>query len=132
MPPGSTLAALPPATAEAMAAIFAPLADRPRETCVALYLDRLGRLTGMRHMVGTSQQVEVPIRSIVVDALGFDARAALLAHNHPSGNAQASRDDLLFTRRLVQALTTIGVDLVDHVILTRGGATTSLRATGFL
>lgn len=115
-----------------MAAIFAPLADRPVETCVALYLDRLGRLTGSRHMVGTVRQVEVPIRSILVDALGFDARAALLAHNHPSGDARASRGDLLFTRQLAQTLAAVGVDLIDHIILARGGATTSLRGKGFL
>ena len=123
---------MPPVTAEIMSAIVAPLADRAAETCAVLYLDRLNRLVGLRHMVGTGQHVDVPIRSIAIDALGFDARAVLFAHNHPSGDARASHDDLLFTRRLAEGLAAIDVELVDHVIVARGGASTSLRARGHL
>ena len=123
---------MPPVTAEIMSAIVAPLTDRAAETCAVLYLDRLNRFVGLRHMVGTGQHVDVPIRSIAIDALGFDARAVLFAHNHPSGDARASRDDLLFTRRLAEGLAAIDVELLDHVIVARGGASTSLRASGHL
>ena len=112
--------------------MLAPLADQLVETCAVLYIDAENRLAGMRHIVGGKDAVDVSIRSVVIDALAFDARSAVIAHNHPSGDHRASRTDLSFTRLLVQGLDAIDVALTDHIILARGGETTSLRATGFL
>ena len=121
-----------PATAEVMAAIVVTLAEQPVETCAALYLDGHNRLAGTRHIIGGKERVDISIRAIAIDALAFDARAVVIAHNHPSGDQRASADDLIFTRTLAQGLRAIGVTLADHLILARGGATTSLRAKGYL
>ena len=54
-----------------------------------------------------------------------------MAHNHPSGDATPSRDDLAFTRRLARTLDAVGATLVDHLIVS-ADATTSLRREGLL
>jgi DNA repair protein RadC len=48
--------------------------------------------------------------------------AFILVHNHPSGDPTPSRDDVLMTRALQQACLTVGVTLVDHVIVSRSGS----------
>lgn len=121
----------PLATAELMAGCFAPLADRPVETCAILYLDETPRIVGTRHIVGTLDRVDVSVRTVAVDALTFGAKAAVIAHNHPSGNPEPSESDLRFTRLLARGLEALGVALRDHVVVTLGAAT-SLRARGLL
>lgn len=121
----------PLATAELISSIFAPLADRPVETCAILYLDAQRRLVGVRHVVGTVGQVSLSVRRIAADALAFDACAAVMAHNHPSGDPRPSEGDLGFTRALARGLHALGVRLSDHVVLARDGLT-SLREKGLL
>jgi DNA repair protein RadC len=41
----------------------------------------------------------------------------MLAHNHPSGDATPSSDDRQLTRRLTQAGSTLGIDLIDHLVV---------------
>jgi DNA repair protein RadC len=55
-----------------------------------------------------------------------DAAEVLVYHNHPSGELEPSRDDLALTRRLVQAGETVGVPLVDHIVVA-GPSWRSLR-----
>jgi DNA repair protein RadC len=51
------------------------------------------------------------------DALLANAAAIVLAHNHPSGDPEPSRDDELVTRRLVRAGELVGVDVLDHLVV---------------
>ncbi len=121
----------PIATAELMAGIFSPLAARPMEACAILYLDARRRLVGIRHVVGGIGHVDLSVRTVAADALTFDACAAVMAHNHPSGDPTPSHADLAFTRALARGLHALGVRLSDHVVLAREGLT-SLRAKGLL
>ena len=121
----------PLATAALMTAAFAPLAARATETCAILYLDAQRHLVGVRHIVGAIGHVDVTVRTIAVDALAFDAAAAVMAHNHPSGDPTPSQEDLGFTRLLARGLYALGVRRSDHVVLARDGLT-SLRAKGML
>ena len=41
----------------------------------------------------------------------------IVAHNHPSGNALPSEEDVAFTTRLGEALSVLGVELSDHIIV---------------
>lgn len=59
----------------------------------------------------------VPIRKIVETALNANATTAILAHNHPSGLAIPSREDIQTTRRVAMALDTVDVELTDHIIV---------------
>ena len=50
-------------------------------------------------------------------ALLANAAAIILCHNHPSGDPSPSVDDVQLTRRLVDAGTLLGVDVLDHIIV---------------
>lgn len=67
--------------------------------------------------VGSVDQARPPIRSIVARALQDNASAVIVGHNHPSGAAEPSESDRLFTEDLFCALQPIGVKLLDHVII---------------
>ena len=54
-----------------------------------------------------------------------------MAHNHPSGNAEPSRNDLTVTRRIAMVLAALGIRLVDHLVF-GGSNIVSLRARGLL
>lgn len=95
------------------------------------YLDPQWRLLALRHVVGERDRVTPPIRTIVRDALAWEAARIIMAHTHPSGDAEPSPDDLGATRRLVQVLRPLGVTLVDHLVI-GADAVTSLRVRGAL
>jgi len=84
----------------------------------ALFLNRRGTLLEDALLaVGSVDQARPPIRSIVARALQANASAVIVAHNHPSGTAEASESDRLFTEDLFGALKPIGVKLLDHFVI---------------
>lgn len=84
----------------------------------ALFLNRRGALLeDALFAAGSVDQARPPIRLIVARALQTNATAVIVAHNHPSGAAEASESDRLFTEDLFAALKPIGVKLLDHVII---------------
>ncbi|MFA9381953.1 MAG: RadC family protein [Acetanaerobacterium sp.] len=68
-------------------------------------------------MEGTINATQVSVRKIVETAVRNNAAAVILSHNHPSGLAIPSRDDIATTMKIQQALALISVTLVDHVIV---------------
>lgn len=50
-------------------------------------------------------------------AVSRSASSIILAHNHPSGDVSASKDDLDLTRRLVKAGELMGIEVLDHIII---------------
>jgi DNA repair protein RadC len=67
--------------------------------------------------VGTIDHTFMAPREIYRDALAAGASALFLAHNHPSGDPTPSSDDRQVTRRLAQAGATLGVELIDHLVV---------------
>lgn len=95
----------------------------PEEHFRALFLNRRGALLEDALLaVGTVDQARPPIRLIVARALQANASAVILAHNHPSGAAEASESDRLFTEDVLAALKPLGVKLLDHVVIAGDGA----------
>ena len=120
------------ADADAAALLFAALADEEVEVLAFAYLGASQNLLGLRHVRSESRdRLDLPIRDVAADALAFGAAAVVMAHNHPSGDATPSRADRDATRMLARALDPLGVRLLDHLIMTRGGVT-SFRALGLL
>lgn len=78
---------------------------------------------------GSLNSSDMPIRKIVDLSLRHNAKTAFLAHNHPSGTALPSNSDLLTTRTLRETLLSVGVDLIDHFIITDDDYV-SLRESG--
>ncbi|HXH14508.1 MAG TPA: JAB domain-containing protein [Sphingomonas sp.] len=113
----------------AACALFARLREATVEIVAVAYLDPNRRLLGMRHVTGGRDHVTISIRRIAADALAFDAAGVVIAHNHPSGDATPSAQDLAFTRALAAGLRTLEVVLLDHLVIARERVT-SLRAMG--
>lgn len=67
---------------------------------------------------GSLNSSDMPIRKIVDLSLRHNAKTAFLAHNHPSGTALPSHSDLLTTQTVRETLLSVGVDLIDHFIIT--------------
>lgn len=66
---------------------------------------------------GSVNSANVPIRRIVEIALATNATSVVLAHNHPSGIALPSDEDVATTHRVAAALATVDVILVDHIVV---------------
>ncbi len=93
------------------------------ETFGALYLDSQNRAIAYEtHFTGSVKSVTVHPREIVMAALAHRASGVVLAHNHPSGNVQPSRNDEALTQTMKAALELVEVRMLDHVIVARGAA----------
>lgn len=91
-----------------------------REVFAVAYLDSACRLlrNGVETLQeGTIDRASVYPRSIVEGALTRHAAALILAHNHPNGNVAPSEHDKVLTRATVLASETVGLRVVDHVIV---------------
>ena len=104
---------------EAAAELLVPaLAHLDRERCVAALLDTKHRLIEQVVVsIGSVDHTFMAPREVYRDALLANASALVLAHNHPSGDPEPSRDDEQLTRRLVRAGELVGVDLLDHLVV---------------
>lgn len=89
-----------------------------REVCAVAYLDTKHRLLSVDLLsVGSVDHTFVNPREVMRGALLAGAAAIVLAHNHPSGDAEPSRDDELVTRRVASAGQIVGVELLDHLVI---------------
>jgi DNA repair protein RadC len=94
------------------------------EVFVALWLDAKCRLIEMQTLCrGTLTQTSVYPREVVAAAIRMNAVSVIFAHNHPAGSIEPSQSDVRLTQRLKDALALIDVDLIDHCIVAKGGAT---------
>jgi DNA repair protein RadC len=97
-----------------------------------LFLDaRAGLIADEIMGRGTINHAPVYPREIVRRALELHAVTVILAHNHPSGSTEASRDDIAMTREVRRALQPVGVILHDHLIVT-GDICVSMQQQGLL
>lgn len=108
---------------------FLPMRHLSEEHFVTLHLNVRNQVIGY-HLVsqGTVSASLVHPREVYKAALLSNACAVVLAHNHPSGSPQPSADDLKTTEQLVAAGKIMGVDVLDHLIVT-DTAIYSLRET---
>jgi len=91
---------------------------RENENVLALLIDAKGKevFCGIVSK-GSLNDTTLPIRKIVDFSLRYNAKSVIVAHNHPSGVALPSRDDIDATVNLKNALDLIGVRLLDHYIV---------------
>lgn len=95
--------------------------DYQREVFVALLLDTRHRLIEFNELFkGTINAASVYPRELAKLALQKNAAAVIVAHNHPSGNAEPSAADIEITRRLKNSLDILDIRLLDHFIVGRG------------
>lgn len=94
---------------------------RTRETVFLLCLDAKCRVLCCREVgEGSVNSASISVRSIVEIALNTRATTVILAHNHPSGVAVPSAEDVQTTRRIAAALQAVEVHLADHIVVSEG------------
>ena len=98
---------------------LADIRDKKQEYFVCLTLDGANRLIAKRIItIGTLTSSLVHPREVFADAITDRAASIIVAHNHPSGNLEASDADRAVTRRLNEAGSLLGINLIDHLIVT--------------
>ena len=94
--------------------------DKTREHLMTIYLNARNEMIFKKPMfIGTLNANLVHPREIFQEALKQNAASVILVHNHPSGDAEPSEDDLTITKRIIEAGKTMGIDVLDHVIITK-------------
>jgi len=96
--------------------------DRLKEHFFVVLLDARMRVKLVDVVsIGTLNASLVHPREVFIRAITTPASSILIAHNHPSEGREPSDADIQITRRLKEAGKLIGIDLVDHLILTASG-----------
>ena len=107
------------------------LALREQEVFAVLFLDCKHHILGYEDVFyGTIDGASIHPRIVVQKALGYNAAAVIVAHNHPSGAAEPSSADRTITLRLKEALSLVDVRLLDHIIV--GEPCVSLAESGVI
>ena len=96
-------------------------AGEKNEVVYQLCLDRKGKFLACKKLgEGGIASADLDIRRLVENALLTGASAVILAHNHPSGVALPSADDVQTTRRIAAALSAVEINLIDHIVVAEG------------
>lgn len=98
------------------------LRDLKKEHFVIFYLDsRNQEIKREIISVGSLNANIVHPREVFEPAVRHLAAQIILAHNHPSGNPEPSEDDLKITKQLTESGKILGIEVVDHIIITKTG-----------
>ena len=98
------------------------ISDARQEYFNVVTLDTKNKPIGQHYVTkGTLDASLVHPREVFRPAIRDAASSVILVHNHPSGDPSPSREDLQVTDRLEEVGKTIGIDVLDHIIIARGG-----------
>jgi DNA repair protein RadC len=104
--------------ADVDALLRSKMAHLDRERFVVVLLNTKNAVLGTHTAsIGTLSSSLVHPREVFRPAIQAGAAAVILVHNHPSGKTEPSREDREVTRRLVEAGETIGIEVLDHVVI---------------
>jgi DNA repair protein RadC len=106
-------------------------ADPLRESLWVAHLDERARCVHLSRHAGDETGAAFPLRDIIADAAEHGSAGIVLAHNHPSGDAEPSDSDCRATRRLAAAAEALDCAVIDHLVFA-GSRSTSLRSLGYL
>lgn len=102
--------------------------DKTREHLMVLYLNARNELLFKKPMfIGTLNASLIHPREIFQEALKQNAGSVILAHNHPSGSNEPSEEDINITKRIIEAGKIMGIDVLDHVIITKNNPPFSFK-----
>lgn len=93
---------------------------KKQEYFIAITLDGANHIIEKRVVfIGTLNRSLIHPREVFADALTDRAASIIIAHNHPSGQLEASVEDLQVTQRIKDGGKLLGVELLDHIIFTK-------------
>lgn len=91
----------------------------PVEYMILIAFDSASNVTNVATVAqGGISGMTIDVASVLRTALASHAAAFVLAHNHPSGNPEASPEDIATTRKIRQAASIVGVPMLDHIVVT--------------
>ena len=94
---------------------------RTRETVFLLCLDAKCKVLCCKEIgEGSVNTAAISVRKVVETALSANATTVILAHNHPSGIAVPSNEDIQITQRIAAALSAVEIHLADHIVVADG------------
>lgn len=94
------------------------LGDKKQEHLVALYLDTQNRIIEQKTIfIGSVRRSIAEPREILYHACKNMATSVIIVHNHPSGSAKPSENDLIFTEKIKRSCEDIGIVCLDHLIV---------------
>ena len=102
--------------------LLAEYSTKMQEHFMMITLDGASKVIEKRVIfVGTLNQSLVHPREVFKPAIEDGAAGIVIAHNHPSGTLEASRADIQITQRLKEVSKLVGIELLDHVIISKNG-----------
>jgi len=103
---------------EVVALVSGRLKGKKKEHFLALLLDTRNQLIKVAEIsIGSLDTSIVHPREVFKEAISASAASVIFVHNHPSGDPEASEDDIELTKRLAQAGEIVGIDVLDHIII---------------
>ncbi|MEZ4358371.1 MAG: DNA repair protein RadC [Eubacteriales bacterium] len=93
-----------------------------KEEVYILLLDVKSRIIRLKCIAqGTIDEVPLYVREVVAEAIRSNSKKVILAHCHPNGSFNASKNDIDLTISLNKALSTVNISLLDHIIVSKEG-----------
>lgn len=109
------------------------LDQRAEEVFAMATLDVKNQLTGVFEVsIGNLTSSLVSPREVFKRALLQNAAAVILGHNHPSGSADFSSDDIQITKKLVKSGNILGIKVVDHIVIGSRDNYASMKEKGVI
>ena len=105
---------------EDIIALIADLRGKKQEQFVAITLTGARRIIAKRTIfIGTVDECAIHPREVFAGAMTDRAAGIIVAHNHPQDDPQPSDEDIATTKRLVSASKILGIEFIDHIIISR-------------
>lgn len=116
--PGTVEKALVRTPEEVAGLVRGRLRNKKKEYFLALLLDTRNHLIRIAEIsVGSLDSSIVHPREVFKEAISSSAASVIFVRNHPSGDTEASEDDIMLSKRLAEAGGIMGIDVLDHVII---------------
>ena len=94
--------------------------DKKQEYFLSVYLDGANHICQTSIItIGTLTQSLVHPREVFAPAIEYRCVSIIVAHNHPSGTLEPSREDIAITKKLKESGKILGIELLDHIIITK-------------
>lgn len=117
---------------DVLQAIGNKLKEKKKEHFLILSLDTRNKLIDIQTVsMGSLDSSIVHPREVFKEAISSTAASVIFVHNHPSGNTEPSEEDIKITRRLIEAGSILGIEVLDHIIVSDSNLL-SMKAKGLL
>jgi len=100
--------------------LVAFIRDSKKEHFICIFLNARKQVIHQETIsIGTLEASLIHPREVFQPAIECSASSVIFVHNHPSGDATASREDILVTKRLCESGRLLGIDVLDHLIVSK-------------